>query len=399
MDISVIDYAGKIPDEERSALSVLRSRLVAKLKDPKAREYYNEFEAQDKTSLWDSFTSQISAAGNKIRRDWNYAMMKIPYLNDDEDKKAYEESKKAYELNQKNADRIFTRAGQHVEDMFNRNYTINDWASNDLKDKNGKTISFGKDEKGYNISADEAYGKEVGANLKSLQNKLNNKDKFRLANSTVNLNMERKDINQQYGSWVKAVLPFEMEKGGNVKIDVDKDTGNYTISAIPKGEKEYSDPITIKPSDIPQNLLKQIKTDDDFYWNASNEQSNTFYTRGKIYKSENEINDENGDFEINPLQNRHTYNSIIDRIEMVIGTENLNKHKSEIQKIITTPVDIDITPINGVYVTNFKSGNVLLGKQIVGQNLSEETRDNIQIQSDKIAADKIVDFVTKVYNK
>ena len=349
--------------------------------------------------MWDSFTSQISAAGNKIRRDWNYAMMKIPYLNDDEDKKAYEESKKAYELNQKNADRIFTRAGQHVEDMFNRNYTINDWASNDLKDKNGKTISFGKDEKGYNISADEAYGKEVGANLKSLQNKLNNKDKFRLANSTVNLNMERKDINQQYGSWVKAVLPFEMEKGGNVKIDVDKDTGNYTISAIPKGEKEYSDPITIKPSDIPQNLLKQIKTDDDFYWNASNEQSNTFYTRGKIYKSENEINDENGDFEINPLQNRHTYNSIIDRIEMVIGTENLNKHKSEIQKIITTPVDIDITPINGVYVTNFKSGNVLLGKQIVGQNLSEETRDNIQIQSDKIAADKIVDFVTKVYNK
>lgn len=408
-------FAGKIPDEERSALTVLRKRLIAKLKDPKAQEYYNEFDAQDKTSLWDSVTSSFSGIGQSVRAAWNLGMIGIfghneqrigangekytARVGESEDVRAYEDASKTANANFNNAKRIFDRGKQHIGDMFNINYTINDWTSDDLKDKNGKIISFGKDEKGYNISADEAYSKEVGTNFKSLQNKLNNKDKFRLANSTVNLNMEIKDINQQYGSWVKAVLPFEMEKDGNVKIDVDKDTGNYTISAIPKGEKEYSDPITIKPSDIPQNLLKQIKTDDDFYWNASNEQSNTFYTRGKIYKSENEINDENGDFEINPLQNRHTYDSIIDRIEMVIGTENLNKHKSEIQKIITTPVDIDVTPINGVYVTNVKSGNVLLGKQIVGQNLSEEIRDNISNQSDKIAADKIVDFVTKVYNK
>jgi len=391
--------AGDIPESERSALNVLRKNLVAQLRDKTAREYYNNFEAEDKSGAWDSLTSQLSAAGQKARMGWNSLMKGI--FNDDEDRQAYDDAKKTYDANTANARRYWTRAGQQIGDIFNRNYTYSDLASNDLK-RNGKTIAIGKTSDGYNQSADQAYEGKIASSLKILNERLQDNNVFKLSNKTINLDTENKNVKKEYESWIKTQFDGEIQKDANVRLNVNSKDGTVTLTAPIKDGKEYelmtTSPISF--NDLPNNLRSRVTTNSNFEYDAANNRNaGTIYARGQVYSSDNRINELYGDLEVNPTEKRASVQTMTQNVQSTIGQENYNKYKTEIDALIQTPVDLVAHPVDGVYVMDIKSGNKVLSRQVVGPTITNEQKDLIAEQRDKIAVDKILEHIRKTYNK
>lgn len=392
-------FAGNIPESERSALNVLRKNLIAQVRDTTAREYYNNFEAEDKSGAWDSLTSQLSAAGQKVRLGWNSLMKGV--FNDDEDRQAYDDARKTYEANTTNARRYWDRAGQQVGDMFNRNYTFNDLASNDLR-RSGNILALGKTSEGYNQSADQSYSSKIAPSLKILNERLQDSNVFKLNNKTINLDTENKEIKKQYESWVKSQFDGELQKDANVKVNVNSEDGTVTVTAPVKDGKTYelmtTSPISF--NDLPDNLKSRVITNSNYEYDAVNNRNpSTIYARGQVYSSNNRINELYGDLDVNPTEKRASIETVQQQVQNTIGESNYNKYKNEIDEIIRTPVDLVAHPVNGVYVMDIKSGDKILSREVVGTNISNQQKDLIAEQRDKIAVDKILEHIRKTYNK
>lgn len=404
-------FAGKIDDSERSALTVLRKNLIAQVKDKTARDYYNNIEGEDTTSFWDSLTSQLSSAGQKVRMLWNST---TPTLNPgatlfrtlrgtgDEERQAYADAEKTYNANQKNADKYWNRLGKKVGDMFNTNYTFNDLASNDLK-RNGRDLSLSRSADGlYNQSADEAFKTKVTPALKILNERLQDNNSFKLNNKTINLNTENKNVKTQYESWIKAQFDGEVQNNANVRLNVNSADGTVTVTAPIKDGKTYelmtTSPISF--NEIPENLKSKVITNNDFEYDAVNNRNpSTVNARGQIYSSDNRINELYGDIDLNPTEKRASIQTVQQRVQDVIGNENYTKYKQEIDNIIKTPVDITAHPVNGVYVMDIKSGDKMISRQVMGTSLVREQKDLIADERDRIAVEKIIEHIQKTYNK
>lgn len=403
-------FAGKIDDSERSALTVLRKNLIAQVKDKTARDYYNNIEGEDTTSFWDSLTSQLSSAGQKVRMLWNST---TPALNPgatlfrtlrgtgDEERQAYADAEKTYNANQKNADRYWDRVGRKVGDMFNTNYTFNDLASNDLK-RNGRDLSLSRSADGlYNQSADEAFKTKVTPSLKILNERLQDNNSFKLNNKTINLNTENKNVKTRYESWIKAQFDGEVQNNANVRLNVNSVDGTVTVTAPIKDGKTY-EPMTTSPiafNELPESLRSRVVTNNNFEYDANNNRNaSTVYARGQVYSSDNRINELYGDLEINPTDKRASIETVRERVERVIGVDNYTKYKEQIDTIIKTPVDLVAHPVDGVYVMDVKSGDKVISRQRMGANITNE-KDLIAEQRDKIAVEKIIEHITKTYNK
>lgn len=397
-------FAGKISEAERSALVVLRTNLVSQLKDKATRDWYNGLGNNENKGFWDSATSQLSAAGQKFRRLWNLNMMAIGFVtkgkSDDEDIEAYSDATQTMKANQANARKFWNNAGNHIGDMFNTNYTFNDLASNDLTRK-GSTLSMGKSKNNFNQSAHEAYTQKVAPSLKILNDKLQDNNAFKLANKTINLNTEDKNVKSNYESWIKAQFDGEVQGNSNVKINVNSTDGTVTVTAPVKDGKTFENTTTapIAFADLPEKLKAQLGNNNSYEYDAgSNPNPGTIYARGQVYQSDDRINALYGDLEINPTEKRASIETVQKNVQNVIGQTNFEKYKKEIDEIIRTPVDMEAHPVNGVYVMDIKSGNKVISRQVMGTNIADQ-KYLIAEQKDKIAVEKIMEYIKKNYNK
>lgn len=236
--------------------------------------------------------------------------------------------------------------------------------------------------------------------MEAIDNKLNNYTKT--FNKAVNIDLGSKTGKLLAGEF-KALVPVgsEVQKDGNVQVILDQTTGMARVTIPVKDGKEYA-PITVDVgiANLPKTILQGVKLDDqNSLYSATNPYSVKFQNKVELPANREEWASK---VKFLPYEERtqafnnppDTQQDIINRLTTAYGSEIVDKNRTEINKILDTPVEVSTQSKNGQWTLIAKQN----GEPIYMRDTGEQTYTPklMEIHSNAIMTESIMRRIQEV---